>query len=79
MNSTAEIIGRNIKAARKVAGISQTELAKRIGKSLRTVQGYESGETEPSIAMIHEIAKALGVNRNTLAAYLQGRYQEELR
>ena len=26
-----------------------------------------------------QIAKALGVNRNTLAAYLQGRYQEELR
>ena len=69
MNSTAEIIGRNIKAARKVAGISQTELAKRIGKSLRTVQGYESGETEPSIAMIHEIAKALGVTSSSLMGY----------
>ena len=69
MSSSAVKIGLNIKAARKEAGLSQSELAQKIGKSLRTVQGYESGETEPSITMIHEIAKALGVTSTSIMGY----------
>ena len=69
MSSSAVKIGLNIKAARKEAGLSQSELAQKIGKSLRTVQGYESGETGPSITMIHEIAKALGVTSTSIMGY----------
>ncbi|MBQ9268620.1 MAG: helix-turn-helix transcriptional regulator [Oscillospiraceae bacterium] len=69
MSSSAETIANNIKAARKAARLSQSELAARIGKSLRTVQGYENGETEPSITMIHEIAAALDVPSSSLLGY----------
>ena len=52
-------IGLRIRTARKNKGLNQTELAKLLGKSLRTIQKYESGEIEVSIAMINEIAKVL--------------------
>ena len=40
---TPEEIGINIKLARKRKGLSQSEFADAIGKSVRTVQKYESG------------------------------------
>ena len=50
MHSNPAEIGERIKAARKAAHLSQTELAQRLDKTMRTVQKYESGEIEPSIA-----------------------------
>ena len=69
MNSNPVEIGERIKAARKAAGLSQTELAKRLEKTLRTVQKYESGEIEPSIAMINAIAKVINVSPADLIGY----------
>lgn len=69
MRDTSAEIGRRIKAARKAAKMSQTELANRINKTLRTVQKYESGEIAPSIEMIEQIAKILGVLPFQLIAY----------
>ena len=48
-------LGMRIRAARKAAHLSQTELAEILGKTMRTIQKYESGEIEPSIAIINEI------------------------
>ena len=50
MHSNPAEIGERIKAARKAAHLSQTELAQRLNKTMRTVQKYESGEIEPSIS-----------------------------
>ena len=61
-------IGLRIRTARKNKGLNQTELAKLLGKSLRTIQKYESGEIEVSIAMINEIAKVL----ECVSTYLMG-------
>lgn len=69
MNSNPAGIGERIKAARKASGLSQTELAKRLEKTLRTVQKYESGEIDPSIAMINAIAKELNVSPADLIGY----------
>lgn len=69
MNSNPAHIGERIKAARKAVGFSQTELANRLGKTLRTIQKYESGEIEPSIAMINTIAKELNVSPADLIGY----------
>lgn len=69
MNSNPVEMGERIKLARKAAGLSQTELAKRLEKTLRTVQKYESGEIEPSIAMINAIAKELNVSPADLIGY----------
>lgn len=61
-------IGERIKTLRKKRGYNQTELANLLGKSLRTVQKYESGEIEVSIAVINELAKVL----DTTSTYLFG-------
>ena len=61
-------IGERIKALRKKRGYNQKELADLLGKSLRTIQKYESGEIEVSIAMVNEIAKVL----DTTSTYLLG-------
>ncbi len=66
--ATPTEIGNRIRTARKQKGLSQTELANLLGKSMRTIQKYESGEIEPSIAIINEIAKRLDVE----SAYLMG-------
>ena len=52
-------IGQRIKALRKRKGYNQQELADIIGKSLRTVQKYESGEIEVSIAVVNQLAEVL--------------------
>ena len=54
-----------IKKYRNERGLTQTELANKIGKSLRMVQKYESDKdkktsVEPSLEVLREIAKALG-------------------
>ena len=49
--------------------MSQTELAQRLDKTMRTVQKYESGEIEPSIAMINAIAKILNISPADLIGY----------
>ena len=59
-------IGLNIKKYRKEKGLTQTELADKLGKTLRTVQKYESGEILPSINNVYEIAKALEVFSNDI-------------
>lgn len=69
MNSNPAEIGERIKAARRAANLSQTELAKRLDKTMRTIQKYESGEIEPSIAMINAIAKVLDVSPADLIGY----------
>ena len=69
MHSNPAEIGERIKAARKAAHLSQTELAQRLDKTMRTVQKYESGEIEPSIAMINAIAKILNISPADLIGY----------
>ena len=50
-------IGERIKTLRKKRGYNQKELADLLGKSLRTIQKYESGEIEVSIAMSMNLPK----------------------
>jgi len=63
-----DAIGKRLREVRKQRGLNQTELANMLGKSLRTIQKYESGEIEISIAMINELARKL----DTTATYLLG-------
>jgi len=69
MSSNPVEIGMRIRAARKAAHLTQTELAKQLDKTMRTIQKYESGEIQPSIAMINAIAKVLGVSPADLIGY----------
>ncbi|OTN75579.1 hypothetical protein A5886_000653 [Enterococcus sp. 8G7_MSG3316] len=45
---------------RKNAGLTQSELAKIIGKPQSTISRIETGEMNPSIELIFEISKGLG-------------------
>ena len=55
-------IGLKIKQLRKGWGLSQIELAERIGISFQQIQKYEKGATRISVARLQQISEALGVN-----------------
>ena len=69
MKYDAKQIGLRIRTARKQKGMNQTQLANALGKSLRTIQKYESGEIEVSIAMINELAGLLDTTSTYLIGY----------
>ena len=62
-------IGRRVKTLRKRKGLNQKELANILGKSLRTVQKYETGEIEISISVINQLADALDTTPSYLLGY----------
>jgi transcriptional regulator with XRE-family HTH domain len=51
-----------VKEARVSLGISQPQLGKKIGLSIRSVIAYEKGEKKPRPASMLKLAKALGVS-----------------
>lgn len=59
-------ISENIKFYRNEKGLTQQELADKIGKSINSVKKYESGYTNPPIEVINKIASALDVSINQL-------------
>lgn len=56
--------GARLYALREAAGLTQEELAKRVGVKRLTLIRYESGETEPGYTIIGKLAQALGVEPN---------------
>ena len=55
------LVGRNVKRLRIAAGLSQAELAERMGVDRAYVSGLELGQRNPTIVTLWHIAKALGV------------------
>ena len=54
------ITGENIKRLRKKYNLTQTELANKIDRTLRTVQKYEAGEILPPVDIIYKINDIFG-------------------
>jgi len=54
------LVGRNVKAARLKAGLSQEQLAERSGFTQQYLSGLECGKRNPTIVSLYEIAQALG-------------------
>ena len=69
MDNLQTLIGDRIAKQRKQLRISQTELAEQLGKSLRTVQKYESGEIDMSVSVLEQIADILKIPINYLMGY----------
>jgi transcriptional regulator with XRE-family HTH domain len=57
----AEVFAARLKELRIAAGLTQQELAQRIGMSLRQVSRLETGENVPTWPTILSLASALGV------------------
>jgi repressor LexA len=56
----------NLKKARKNAGLTQEELAKKLALNSRTYGSYERGERDISTALLLNICKALNISSDTL-------------
>lgn len=57
---TAIMVGSSVRAARRKAGVSQAELAKRAGTSQPSIARLEQGRVSPTIISLDRIARALG-------------------
>jgi len=55
------MVGRNVRRLRIAAGLSQAELAERMGVDRAYVSGLELGQRNPTIVTLWHIARALGV------------------
>ena len=64
-------IGKQIRSLRRIAGVSQSALAEKIGVSLQQVKKYENGTNRVSSGRLQEIAGELGVPVSTLYGELQ--------
>lgn len=60
------ILRQTLKKARMELGLSQMELAKKIGIDQRAISNYETGLRKPRIARITIIARALNVSIDEL-------------
>ena len=67
-------LGNTIRELRQSKGLSQAELAERIGKKRSAVGNYESGTREPDLETLRALAEALNVS---VAALLGGDEGEE--
>lgn len=66
MNDLYEFIGQRIKELRlgygEGVGLSQDELAHRMGTTANTISRWESATYKPSAMDLHKLAKIFGVN-----------------
>lgn len=60
------IVGANIRAFRRDAGLTQEGLADRAGLAMRYLAGIERGEENPSLSFLIRIAEALEVHPSRL-------------
>lgn len=61
-----------LREARKRAGLTQEELGKIVGCAKTTITGYETGKSEPNMAILSKIMDALRVDANFI-------FQDEMR
>ena len=64
------MLGQRLQQLRASAGLSQPELAQRVGVSVATLQDWEVDAGEPGSGALGKLAKALGVPQEELAAEL---------
>jgi transcriptional regulator with XRE-family HTH domain len=66
-----ELLGL-LQAKRKKAGLSQAELAQRLGRSQSYVSKYESGELRLDLIQLREICRALGTTLSKFVREFEG-------
>ena len=71
---TNETIGRFLSAVRKERGLTQEQLAEKLGVSNRSVSRWETGKTLPDLSLMQSICQVLDIRIQEL---LTGRRQQE--
>lgn len=66
-----------IKSYRERGGMTQQELAKKIGKSFRTVQAWEREESYPNAEMVWKLCEVFGTDPNTFLGWYDEHPREE--
>jgi len=61
-----KLVGANVRRVRLEKGLSQEQLAEKSGFTQQYISGLESGQRNPTVITLHEIAQALGVPHITL-------------
>jgi transcriptional regulator with XRE-family HTH domain len=61
MNDEAKKLGANLKRIRIKKGITQGDIVRKLGMPKSFVSNIENGKTNPTLATIAKLAKALGV------------------
>ena len=64
--NAAERIGKQIRAARQEAGLTQTQLAARAGITQTVLSRIESGKGNPTLGLLEDVAAALGAKLEVL-------------
>lgn len=65
---TAREFGAMLKTLREKAGLSQTELAKRLGIYQSSIARWENGQGEPGVSLVKPLATILAVDVETLVS-----------
>ncbi|HTI29111.1 MAG TPA: helix-turn-helix transcriptional regulator [Methylomirabilota bacterium] len=59
-DDVVDAFGRELQTARSAAGLSQREVAKRLGRSQSAISRLESGLTSPNLRIMARVARAVG-------------------
>jgi len=62
-------VTNSIRAAREVAGMTQAELAARVGVTRQTLIAIEQGRYSPTLELAFQISRAFGVGLDDLFDY----------
>lgn len=66
MTAIDKRVGQRIAELRRLAGLSQAQLADKVGTAMETISRLETGAAMPSLARLGTIAHALGVELHEL-------------
>jgi transcriptional regulator with XRE-family HTH domain len=64
-------IGALVRARRKAAGLTQSDVAQALGTSYQQIQKYEAGKNRISVSAMTRIAKALGTTAAEIVAEVE--------
>lgn len=61
LENVRRLVGNNVRRLRLAAGLSQAELAERMGVDRAYISGLEQGARNPTIVTLWHVSQALGV------------------
>ena len=62
-------VTNSVRAVREAAGMTQAELARKIGVTRQTLIAIEQGRYSPTLELAFQLARAFGVGLDDLFAY----------